>query len=373
MALLVIAQRVLVTLVGIAAGWILCVALCASTTIQRHVSYLHKLPIWWSQKLNIPESFGFLHNQVLPLRISTSDHEKLYAWLITPLALYTHHSDEFHAQTARKQNESDIAIRLLQRPESRLVIYFHGNAGTVGQTRRTDAYRMITSGSSESLHVLAYDYRGFGHSSGNPTEPGLIEDAVAVIKWANDVGKVPTERIVLVAQSLGTGIASAALDTLLKEDPDTVFAGVCLCAAFTDAPSVFVSYKIGGYIPLLYPLTLVPSLREWLTARIRDKWQTWRRLENIITHSHTLRLTFVAATCDEVIPWQNTERLFYGTIRKTVGNGLSTEQIDGFCSIDELGEGGTIHEWTSGSIILRKVIVRYGGMYFCVTLSNIVT
>ena len=81
--------------------------------------------------------------------------------------------------------------KLLKEDENaRLVIYFHGNAGNVAQGWRTDTYRAIASGANDKTHVIAVDYRGFGYSTGSPTEQGLITDGVTVVEWAmNQLGK----------------------------------------------------------------------------------------------------------------------------------------------------------------------------------------
>ena len=355
------AQKGVAALFVAAAGWLACVGMCASVTIQRHLCYLHKLPIWWRQRLHVPESFGFLHNQVLPMHIPTSDGDKLYAWLVSPLALYAQHEKDFLCQTTRYQDDSDIAIKLLNDPKSQLVIYLHGNAGTVGQTRRTDAYRMITSGSSEQTHVLAFDYRGFGYSTGHPTEAALIDDALSVIKWARTVGKVSTDRIVILAQSLGTGVATGALHAIIKETPTIKFAGLCLCATFPDAATVFFSYRLGGIVPLLYPLRLLPSLQTWLSARIRDKWLSRQRLGDIVRVGMDFRLVFIAATCDEVIPWKNTQELFHAVVAEATETGNDADEIDEITQITDLEEGGETQEWKAGQKCIRKVIVKYGG------------
>lgn len=63
-------------------------------------------------------------------------------------------------QGQRQQDDSDVPLRLLNNSGIQLVIYFRGNAGTVGQTSRNDSYRMIKT--SKRAHVLAFDYREFG-------------------------------------------------------------------------------------------------------------------------------------------------------------------------------------------------------------------
>ena len=85
-------------------------------------------------------------------------------------------------------------------PESWLIINFHGNAGAVSQGWRTDTYRALSSAASNRVHILAFDYRGFGWSTGSPTEEGLLNDGVAVVNWALQVAEIPPHRIVLVGQ-----------------------------------------------------------------------------------------------------------------------------------------------------------------------------
>ena len=65
--------------------------LLTTSTFQSHVVYLHKIQMTWFKDLNVPESFGFLRNQVTPFSIKTSDGERLYAWHILPVELYRKH------------------------------------------------------------------------------------------------------------------------------------------------------------------------------------------------------------------------------------------------------------------------------------------
>ncbi|KAF2809119.1 alpha/beta-hydrolase [Mytilinidion resinicola] len=346
------------TLIGLATGIFACVVLSTSRRFQRHIFYFHKAPIWWGQKLDKPESSGFLHNQVLPLRIPTSDGESLYAWLVSPLALYARNERAFLARDSASVD--NISIRLLRDPESRLVIYFHGNAGSVGQERRTDAYRMISSGLSQQIHVLSFDYRGFARSSGSPSEVGLIDDALSVIKWATTVRKVPSNRIVLLAQSLGTAVASGAVDALLRKDPSFELAGLMLCAAFPDAPTAILSYKILGHFTLLGPLNAIKPVRKWFFARFQDRWDTKHRISRIVSASISLRLTFFAAENDEVIDF-NTETLFYHAVQEALGSRNSISEINNVCQSIGLGDGGTVQEWEGEQKLIKKVLVSYGG------------
>ena len=154
-----------------------------------------------------------------------------------------------------------------------------------------------------NTHVVSIDYRGFGKSTGSPTEAGLITDGVALVNWVMNVANVPPERIVILGQSLGTAVASAvglhfvdpkneliiaegdnaerqpliAEETAVTTHP-TTFAGVVLVAPFSSLPSLMLTYRIGGIIPILLPLRPFPQLARMLTSRMVDKWRTADRL-----------------------------------------------------------------------------------------------
>ena len=84
-----------------------------------------------------------------------------------------------------------------------------------GATWRSRPYSTGTAAnvcSSLSLtisNVLAIDYRGFADSTGTPSEAGLLTDAEAAWDFVmTRSGKGGAENIILVGQSLGTGVAS---------------------------------------------------------------------------------------------------------------------------------------------------------------------
>jgi|SRR3954453_2624426 fermentation-respiration switch protein FrsA (DUF1100 family) len=100
-----------------------------------------------------------------------------------------------------------------------LVLYFHGNGGALRY--RADRFRALTG---EGYGLLALSYRGYGGSTGSPSEAGMIADAQAAYAFA--VARVPAERIVLFGESLGTGVAvalaaSQRIGRLILEAPFT--------------------------------------------------------------------------------------------------------------------------------------------------------
>ncbi len=85
----------------------------------------------------------------------------------------------------------------------RAVIYFHGN----GEVVKNDAHI------SQWLQSLGYasflfDYRGFGRSSGWPSEQGLQQDARALWRYAREKTGLSAEQFIFMGASVGTGPAA---------------------------------------------------------------------------------------------------------------------------------------------------------------------
>jgi fermentation-respiration switch protein FrsA (DUF1100 family) len=81
-----------------------------------------------------------------------------------------------------------------------VVLYFHGNGGAL--VHRIRRFRgLIANGNG----LIALSYRGYGGSSGSPTEEGLLADAAVAYAFA--AARYPAQRIAVFGESLGTGVA----------------------------------------------------------------------------------------------------------------------------------------------------------------------
>ena len=98
--------------------------------------------------------------------------------------------------------ERVIVWHVPPRGDKPVFLYFHGNGASLRW--RVDRFRALTADGSG---LVALSYRGYGGSSGRPTEAGLIADATAAYAFA--AARYPPERIALWGESLGTGVAVA--------------------------------------------------------------------------------------------------------------------------------------------------------------------
>ncbi|KAF1850561.1 alpha/beta-hydrolase [Cucurbitaria berberidis CBS 394.84] len=341
--------------------WIPCTLLCCIPWVQKQMLYLHSITFSPGKWLTEPERAGFLKNQVTPFRIATEDGESLFAWLVAPLGIYARHADDFIQEPSGVEDiEEKLAFRILKNdPDARLLIYFHGNSATIAQQRRTEEYRSFSSGASEKIFILAFDYRGFGASTGTPSELGLLNDAAAVVDWALNRCRIPPDRIVLLGHSLGTAVVAGVAHHYSKLG--VAFAGLILCAAFTNAGSAFSSYSIGGLIPVLAPVKLSATFQTWFSRRMEDTWRTDDRLGHLTRTCSRLRLVLVHAEDDQTMPWNQTEELFKSTLKAASENGLNDEAgaING-PEVRDLGEAGRQEIWQNGSCSISKTIAKHG-------------
>ena len=81
-----------------------------------------------------------------------------------------------------------------------VILYFGGNAEDVLRTA-------TTSQKLDARKLLFVNYRGYGHSTGEPGQAALYEDAISIYDYAIRKG-IPPESIVVMGRSLGSGPAS---------------------------------------------------------------------------------------------------------------------------------------------------------------------
>lgn len=131
------------------------------------------------------------------------------------------------------QNESLSARYLPAMADGYTLLYHHGNGEDLGDIQAMqDLYFCYGYG------ILAYDYRGYGTSSGQASLVNAPEDALAAYRYLVDTLHVPPEKIITLGRSVGGAMALQVATT-------KPVAGVILESAFVSA------FRVATRVPLL--------------------------------------------------------------------------------------------------------------------------
>jgi len=163
------------------------------------------------------------------------------------------------------------------RNPSGTVLFCHGNGGNISTC--LEAARLINS---MGLNVLLFDYRGYGRSTGSPSEEGTYRDAAAAWDYLVRVRGVRPETIVVWGKSLGGAVAAR---TAAEYKP----AAVVIESAFTSIPDLVSDM---GY----------PILSRCFSGCSHDTLAWVRRLE--------VPLLVIHSPQDEIVPFSHGRVLY---------------------------------------------------------------
>lgn len=243
----------------------------------------------------------------------------------------------------------------------------HGNAGHIAQNTRAPQFRMLAD-NAYNCHVISLDYRGFGHSTGSPSEEGLITDATALVDFAINTLGIRPSRILLLGQSLGTAVSSAVAEKFSREK-GIEFAGVVLIASFSSLPTMLANYALGGVIPLLRPLGVCPPVLRFFLGFVVDKWKSLDRLAALTAQTRArdgrLRLSLIHAADDRDIPCVESVKILEATARASLDDGGGLDEVT-FLEMkddrtDVRGDAAFKITWKEKDITITHEQFAYGG------------
>lgn len=158
-----------------------------------------------------PEAFHLTYRDVF---FNTGDGKRLHGWF-------------FH-----------------QDVDSPVILFCHGNAGNI--SHRLHNIRLLLE---KGLQVFIFDYRGYGRSSGRPSEKGIYMDGLAAYDHLVEREHFPPDRIILFGRSLG---AAVAIELALKKDVK----GIIIESGFTSskgmAKTMFLFNLFSYFLPANY-------------------------------------------------------------------------------------------------------------------------
>jgi fermentation-respiration switch protein FrsA (DUF1100 family) len=154
---------------------------------------------------------------------------------------------------------------------------FHGNAGNIGH--RLPIARVLAN--DLAYTVLMVDYRGYGLSTGDPTEKGIAIDAQTALDYIRKRNDLNSHRIVVYGQSLGGAVS---IDLVAKNKGTGDIRGLIL-------ENTFLS--IAKMVPNVLPAA------KYLTPLLHEHW----RSENMISQITDVPVIFLSGLKDEIVPW----------------------------------------------------------------------
>lgn len=142
-----------------------------------------------------PEDYGIPRAQVDEVWFETTDGEMLHGWYC--------------------RAEHPVASAL----------YCHGNTGNLTNTAHASPH-LLRAG----ISILAFDYRGFGRSTGYPTLSGVVADGICAARFHDQIRpkEVPS---LLYGYSLGGAVAAQVAQ-------HHAFDGLVLQSTFTNLPDL---------------------------------------------------------------------------------------------------------------------------------------
>ncbi|KAI8935976.1 hypothetical protein NX059_007480 [Plenodomus lindquistii] len=222
---------------------------------QNELIYPRNMPP--DARTNVPRPSQFGIADFEELFIPTPDGESLSAFLIR----------------ANKQHARNVTV-----------LMFHGNAGNIG-------YRLPIAKILDNelrCNVLMLQYRGYGLSSGNPNEKGIMIDAQTGLDYIRQRHELRGTRIVIYGQSIG-GAVSIGLAAKNHKQGD--IAAIILENTFT---------SIKKLIPSAFP----PA--RFLAPLCHQIWPS----EDTLPQITQIPVLFLSGLKDEIVPPSHMIRLF---------------------------------------------------------------
>ena len=106
--------------------------------------------------------------------------------------------------------DGETLVCYLIRPSNKLlarkvtVLMFHGNAGNIGH--RVPIAKVIEENAGCNIFML--EYRGYGLSTGEPEETGLVTDAQTALDYIRQHSDTKGDDIIVYGQSIGGAVAT---------------------------------------------------------------------------------------------------------------------------------------------------------------------
>uniref|UniRef100_A0A0B7B861 AB hydrolase-1 domain-containing protein n=1 Tax=Arion vulgaris TaxID=1028688 RepID=A0A0B7B861_9EUPU len=233
--------------------------------------------------LSLPSDFGL--NNTRNFYLHVEDRVDIGAWHILPADLQNK-----RGYIPWKSFESELDNG------HNIFLYLHGNSGSRGSHHRVQLYKLL---SKLNFHVISIDYRGYGDSSGDPTENGVVADAYFTYKWLKE--RIGKSKMFIWGHSLGTGVTTKLAKRLCDEGDQP--AGIVLESPFNNIQEAAKNHPLG------LPYRMLPWF-EWIFVDgIREHGIFFSSDESIL--SVTSNIMILHAKDDYIVPFDLGRKLYH--------------------------------------------------------------
>ncbi|XP_019948382.2 lysophosphatidylserine lipase ABHD12-like [Paralichthys olivaceus] len=193
----------------------------------QHFVYTHRISVPFFLDLRQPADLSL--NHTINMYLTSEEGISLGVWHTVPESRW------------KEAQGKDLAWYQNTLSDGRPVfLYLHGNTGTRAASHRVGVAKIL---SALGYHVLVPDYRGFGDSTGEPTEAGLTTDALYLYNWVK--ARSGSSLVVFWGHSLGTGVGTNTAAKLTEQG--VVLDGVILEGAFNTAAQPITGHPFTWY------------------------------------------------------------------------------------------------------------------------------
>lgn len=139
------------------------------------------------------------------------------------------------------------------------ILFAHGNGGNIG-----DRYSMLLPFIQQGYGFLAFDYRGYGKSTGTPSEAGMYRDMQAASDYLAREKRIQPSEQIAMGESLGSAVAVEAATHI-------PFRAVILFSTLTNTPEVadYLQNRFGWGWLRIVPLHNIMQQRFDSLSRIK--------------------------------------------------------------------------------------------------------
>ncbi len=104
-------------------------------------------------------------------------------------------------KTLKTQGGTIAAYEIVAQPGQPTLLWSHGNAVDIGQLKK----RLQIIHQQTGFGILAYDYPGYGASSGKPSEKKCNHSINAAYHYLTEERNINAKKLILIGQSVGSG------------------------------------------------------------------------------------------------------------------------------------------------------------------------